>query len=221
MAKVMFTAIVAEITGRLAGSVFQKSVGGYQLHTVGLPINRRTGAQQLNRVTFEFLASHWQTLTDEQKLSYPGATNQQRFTSYISYNFRYAWQSGALVPEKVTKTAADMPNWYVGFSSVSGGTFNFGAGDDTEGSYSIEPGDSTLWFRDFTPPGTPNNGTWRAYRVLEQIIVEEGQTGFSLTSQIFPAIVPPPVGWQSEFYWHYETSTQIGTTNVIPFTRQS
>ena len=221
MAKVVFTAIVAELSGRLAGSVFQRSVGGYQLHTIGIPINRRTGAQQLNRVTLEFLASHWQTLSDAEKLSYPGGSNQERFTNYISQNFRYAWQSGTLVPESTEKMPADMPSWYVAFSDVSGADFSFGAGDETEGTYSIEPVDSTLWFRNFTPPGSPNNGVWRAYRPLEQIIVEEGQTGFNLNNQIFPAITPPPVGWQSEFYWHYETATHIGQTNIISFTRQS
>lgn len=123
MAKVVFTAIVAELSGRLSGSVFQKSVGGYQLHSLGIPINRRTLAQQQNRITLEFLASHWQTLSDVQKLSFTGTTNQERFTSYIAFNFEYAWLTGSLLTTEVTPTPATMPEpsdeWYAAKSGAN------------------------------------------------------------------------------------------------------
>lgn len=130
MAKVVFTAIVAELSGRLSGSVFQRSVGGYQLHSLGIPINHRTLGQQQNRSTLEFLASHWQTLSEAQKLTYTGATNQERFTNYIAYNWDYAWLTGNLLTTQTAPTPATMPTpdtaWYAaksGTNLIIGGYF--------------------------------------------------------------------------------------------------
>lgn len=109
MAKVEFTAIVSQITGRLSGSVFQRSVGGNQLRSIGWGVNRRTLLQQSNRITMEFLASNWQLLSPGQQATWAGATGQQRFTNFVQQNFEYAWLSGNKFLIPTTPAPATMP----------------------------------------------------------------------------------------------------------------
>ena len=62
MAKVLFTAVVADMRGKLAGTVFTKNRSGAVARTKVTPINRRTTAQQVQRSVFGGLASGWRTL---------------------------------------------------------------------------------------------------------------------------------------------------------------
>lgn len=70
MARIAFTSTAAEIVGKLAGSVFQYSYGGFQVHSKVSPSNPGTSYQQLRRGDFGFLSSSWRSLTSVQKNSF-------------------------------------------------------------------------------------------------------------------------------------------------------
>lgn len=70
MARISFTGIVSEIVGKLAGSVFQYSYGGFQVHTKGKPRNPQTNRQQLRRGDFGFLSALYRSLTPTQRQTF-------------------------------------------------------------------------------------------------------------------------------------------------------
>src|SRR5215207_1934497 len=88
MARISFTAIVAEINGKLAGSVFQYSYGGYQIHTRVSPNNPQTQYQQLRRMDFGFVAASWRELTSLQRQTWvDGAvTEPEAFNLFVASN---------------------------------------------------------------------------------------------------------------------------------------
>jgi hypothetical protein len=88
MAKVEFTGIVANITGKLSGSVFQQSFGGPQLHVKRTPINRQSYLQQTERVQFAELTASWRNLTSLERASWAAAapTAAQGFNLFVETN---------------------------------------------------------------------------------------------------------------------------------------
>lgn len=103
MARIQFSEEVDSITGKIGGTVFQNSYGGYQVRTRQSPRNPRTGYQQLRRGRLGNLSATWRTLTTLQRQSFidaapvPGAAlnlyngantnldliNEPRITDYI------------------------------------------------------------------------------------------------------------------------------------------
>lgn len=75
MARISFSALVEEITGKLAGSVFQDSYGGFQIRTRVTPRNPRSNYQQLRRGEFGYLSSSWRTLTSVQRQTFIDAAS--------------------------------------------------------------------------------------------------------------------------------------------------
>lgn len=63
MARIEFTSLAEELTGKYAGSVFQDSYFGAQVRGWGKPRNPQTNLSQLRRGDFRFLVSSWRTLT--------------------------------------------------------------------------------------------------------------------------------------------------------------
>lgn len=88
MAKVIFTAVVASVTGKLAGSVFQRSFGGAQLRTKVSPNNRSTQLQSAIRSNMRTLTSSWGSLTAEERVSWSsgGTPAARAFSLYIERN---------------------------------------------------------------------------------------------------------------------------------------
>jgi hypothetical protein len=70
MARVSFSALIEEIIGKLAGSVFQDSYGGFQIRTRVTPRNPQTNFQQLRRGEFGFLSQLWRTLSDIERQTF-------------------------------------------------------------------------------------------------------------------------------------------------------
>lgn len=70
MARISFTSEIAELVGLLAGSVFQYSYGGFQVHTRVTPNNPQTERQQLRRGWFGWFAASWRNLTPTQQLTF-------------------------------------------------------------------------------------------------------------------------------------------------------
>jgi hypothetical protein len=63
MARISFAALIESITGKLAGSVFQDSYGGWQIRTRVSPRNPQTNYQQLRRGEFGFISASWRSLS--------------------------------------------------------------------------------------------------------------------------------------------------------------
>lgn len=79
MAKVKYTAIVAEMRNKLNGNVFSKNRYGNYVRNKVTPVNPRTSFQQNQRAFLATLSSTWRTLTDLQRLSWiNGAANFPR-----------------------------------------------------------------------------------------------------------------------------------------------
>lgn len=88
MAKVIYTAAVASLSGKLAGSTFQRSIGGAQLRTGTSPRNPNTSQQQFIRVNMHSLAASWRALSVDARSSWGFAarTPSLGFSLYIQRN---------------------------------------------------------------------------------------------------------------------------------------
>jgi len=75
MARISFSALVEEIVGKLAGSVFQDSYGGWQVRTRVSPRNPQSTYQQLRRGEFGFLSATWRSLTSVQRQTFIDAAS--------------------------------------------------------------------------------------------------------------------------------------------------
>ena len=70
MAKVSFSALIEEIVGKLAGSVFQDSYGGFQIRTRVSPRNPQSNFQQLRRGEFGYISALWRTLSPTERQTF-------------------------------------------------------------------------------------------------------------------------------------------------------
>lgn len=70
MARISFSPLVEEIVGKLAGSVFQDSYGGWQVRTRVTPRNPQSTYQQLRRGEFGFLSASWRGLTSIERQTF-------------------------------------------------------------------------------------------------------------------------------------------------------
>ena len=73
MAKVKFTAVVADMRNKLNGSVFSKNKGGAYVRTKVTPVNPQTDAQQNVRSILATLSAAWRGLTQAQRDSWINA----------------------------------------------------------------------------------------------------------------------------------------------------
>lgn len=88
MARISFSALVEEIVGKLAGSVFQDSYGGFQVRTRVSPRNPQTKYQQLRRGEFGYLSAGWRFLTSAQRQTFidAAATPPAALNLYLQSN---------------------------------------------------------------------------------------------------------------------------------------
>lgn len=70
MAKILMTAIVADIRNKLNGSVFSKNRYGAYVRTKVTPVNPQSTSQQNARAILGSLAQTWRTLTEPQRQSW-------------------------------------------------------------------------------------------------------------------------------------------------------
>ena len=73
MAKVLFTAVVADMRNKLNGSVFSKNKGGAYVRTKVTPVNPQTDAQQNVRSVMATNSAAWRGLTQAQRDSWLAA----------------------------------------------------------------------------------------------------------------------------------------------------
>lgn len=67
MAKILFTAFMADARGKLAGTVFSKNKGGSYVRTKVTPVNPQSSDQMLVRSRLAVNSTGWRGLTDGQR----------------------------------------------------------------------------------------------------------------------------------------------------------
>lgn len=67
MAKIFYTGIVDHIAGKIAGTVFQKSNGGYQIRSKGSYSQRDSVTQMRTRGIYSYLTFFWSTLLQSER----------------------------------------------------------------------------------------------------------------------------------------------------------
>lgn len=76
MAKVKFTAFIAEVRNKLSGSVFARNRSGAYIRTKVTPVNPKTQAQAQARSRLTQFAQKWRSLTQAQRDAWNSVTNQ-------------------------------------------------------------------------------------------------------------------------------------------------
>lgn len=74
MAKVLFTALMADMRGKMNGSVLARNKGGNYMRTKVTPLNPRSPGQVIARQRLGSLSSMWRGLTPEQRNGWTAAT---------------------------------------------------------------------------------------------------------------------------------------------------
>jgi hypothetical protein len=67
MARIDFTSLVNSIRGKVAGTTFQFSYGGFQIRSHSSPRDPKTSFQQLRRQWLAVFASSWRTLSNAER----------------------------------------------------------------------------------------------------------------------------------------------------------
>lgn len=88
MAKLLFTAIVADMRNKLNGTVFSKNRYGAYARTKVSPVNPQTPRQSAIRAIFGSLSQAWRGLTEEQRLAWINAAPNFPVTDQFG-NIRY------------------------------------------------------------------------------------------------------------------------------------
>lgn len=80
MAKVLYTALMADMRGKVNGTVASKNRAGAYFRTKVSPVQRQTVAQQGVKSTLTANAQAWRSLTDAQRAAWNGAVDNFKKT---------------------------------------------------------------------------------------------------------------------------------------------
>jgi hypothetical protein len=140
MARISFTSEIAELVGKLAGSVFQYSYGGFQVHTRVVPSNPQTDRQQLRRGWLGWIAANWRNLTPTEQGTFIAAagTIPEAFRLYVGSNINLYLIDEPTVTTYVT--SPDPGNMPIDIDTLSPGNFDIIAA----GPISTVPADTKL-----------------------------------------------------------------------------
>lgn len=131
MARISFTAEIAELVGKLAGSVFQYSYGGFQVHTRVVPSNPQTERQQLRRGWLGWIAANWRFLTPTEQGTFITAagTIPEAFRLYVGSNINnYLIDEPTITTYVSSATPGSMP---MAIDALAPGTFDIIASSAT------------------------------------------------------------------------------------------
>jgi len=147
MSRVLFSAPIASITGKLAGSVFQLSYGGFQLRSKVSPRNPRVARQQNQRMSQAFIAASWRDLTPTERQSWiDGApVGFSGFNFFVQSNRNLSLIGLALQP---TFTSSSIPaDFGMSITGLSHTAFNIAA----SGPLFVVPSDTILLVKTSRP----------------------------------------------------------------------
>lgn len=88
MARITYTAIIAEIKGKIGGTVFQAGQGGYQAKTNRIPRDVPVRSQVVNRMNLTSVAQTWRTLSNSDRTSWNGNADPglSPYSTYLKRN---------------------------------------------------------------------------------------------------------------------------------------
>ena len=88
MARILLSAIVTEIRGKIGGTVFQSGQGGFQAKRLAVPRDISNGPQLQRRNAFHATTIGWQGLTSFQRSSWDGGPDPglSGYTTYVRKN---------------------------------------------------------------------------------------------------------------------------------------
>ena len=127
MARVSFSALIESILGKLAGSVFQDSYGGFQIRTRVSPRNPQTNFQQLRRGEFGYISSLWRTLstTDRQTFIDAAGSPSGGLNLFIESNVNLSLLD--IAPISVYATSAAPPSMPIQITAYNSGALAISA----------------------------------------------------------------------------------------------
>jgi len=170
MAKVILSALLDSLDGKLAGSVFQMSQGGLQIRTRVSPRNPATGPQQLRRSNWSTFSKSWTDLTtaeqdswrDNAPMNFNGIgfflSQNAKVTSADQPILNFYTVGTTIFSPQITITALDATHfdlehsWIPGILQANQYMNLFVTKPFKSGSLFISPGDYVLLMS--FPPGT-------------------------------------------------------------------
>jgi hypothetical protein len=180
MARVMTSAIVSDVRGKVGGSVFQRSAQGLSLRTHTTPVNTRTASQMSNRSMLYQLQVAWMALSADARLSWDAWSQYQNLSTgyfstskmtgqqaYIQLN-RYRLMLGLARLDAPVFTPYDLPLFSITLSANDGNlTIDFVGMTDHTAYYPI------IRFSSIIPPSRNNTsvplrfvaGSWAATQI--------------------------------------------------------
>lgn len=102
MAKILFSSIVSDMRGSIAGTVYSANKNGAYTRNKGTMTNRNTEAQQVVRLAFSAVTSKWRALNDAQRNSFKEKIPQYPYTDKLGQTKFYTafqlflWQNNSL-----------------------------------------------------------------------------------------------------------------------------
>lgn len=215
MAKVLYTAIVDEVKGRLSGSVFQRSVGGNILRSLVVPVNRRTTVQQRVRSSLAAVTSAWRNCSEANRNSWDGATVRAKFEAYTSFNWLYMWLTSTRSCVQTSPSSLPVPDsgsWYV--VENFGGVNVFGNAGADDGEF----GNEFQWFiriskgRQFEsmPPGE-----MFMFRGTVPFVIQDNQGFYPFLSSLTGFSWNIVAGLYYDFEFVRLTPTGYGSTGIM------
>lgn len=137
MAKIKFTAFLADMRNKLNGSVFARNRGGAYVRTKVTPLNPQTQAQVGARNLLTSLAQNFRSLTQEQITAWNEATNQWQTTDifgdsvsptglalYVRLNANITNAGGALLTSPPAPVGAESLNELSLTATVTGDVYD-------------------------------------------------------------------------------------------------
>lgn len=136
MAKILFTAVVADMRGKLAGTVFSKNKGGAYARTKVTPTNPQTLAQNGVRAVLTGFSQGWRGLTQAARDSWDAAVGSFPRTNvfgspktlsghqlYVSLNSQLSAAGASSIGTPPVPTGAPAVNSLSGSAAAGAGTF--------------------------------------------------------------------------------------------------
>lgn len=84
MAKIKFSALVSEMSGKLNGSVIARGKNYTTLRNRVIPVNVNTASQSAVRQIFASISKNWSLLTEEQRIAWNNAVSQWKGTGIFA-----------------------------------------------------------------------------------------------------------------------------------------
>ena len=133
MAKILMTAIVADIRNKLNGSVFSKNRYGAYVRTKVTPVNPQTAFQAAARNILGGNAQAWRGLTEAQRIAWTAATANYPIvdifgnTKILSGSALFTLLNGNLAQNGIARITAPplpvaLPALVIGAATIVGGT---------------------------------------------------------------------------------------------------